>query len=177
MKHALLSLALVFLLSSVARAQDVTIPPNIERLGAKAADSVNVTVDGALLQLAAKFLSSRDPDHEIVKRLISRIKGVYVRQLTFDTPGQYSDVDLDPLRAQLNAPQWSRMASVRSQKKGENVEVYLRMDNQQIASVALIAANPTELTFVNIVGPIDLDALASLGGHFGIPRLDLFRGK
>ena len=177
MKHALLSFVVLFLLSAPVRAQDVTIPANIERLAARAADSVNVSIDGALLRLAAKFLSSRDPDQEAVRRLIGNIKGVYVRGLKFDAAGQYTEADVDSLRAQLKAPQWSRMASVRSQRQGENVEVYLRMEKDQIASVAVIAAEPRELTFFNIVGPIDLDALADLGGHFGIPRLSLFRGK
>jgi hypothetical protein len=29
---------------------------------------------------------------------------------------------------------------------------------------------------VNIVGPIDLDALAQLGGHFGVPKLKPDKG-
>jgi len=177
MKHARFSLVVLFLLSGSAHAQEVTIPANIERLAARAADTVNVTVDGALLRLAARFLSSRDPDQQAVRRLIGNIKGIYVRQFAFDAAGQYTDADVDSLRVQLKAPQWSRMASVRSQREGENVEVYLRMENDQISSLAVIAADPRELTFVNVVGPIDLDGLADLGGHFGIPRVRLLRGK
>jgi hypothetical protein len=69
------------------------------------------------------------------------------------------------------------MASVHSQRQGENVDVYLKMENNQIGGLAVIAAEPRELTIVNIVGPIDLDALATLGGQLGIPRLDLGRGR
>jgi len=39
----------------------------------------------------------------------------------------------------------------------------------------VIAAQATQLTFVNIVGPIDLDQLAALGGHFGVPELEIKR--
>lgn len=173
MRVAVLTLVLVLVLSPAARGQDVTIPVNIERLAAKASDSVNITIDGALLQLAAKFLS----DEEGIKRVIGKIKGIYVRSFEFDRSGEYTDADVESLRSQLKAPQWSRMASVHSQKQGGNVDVYLKMENNEIASLAVIAADPRELTVVNIVGPIDLDALARLSGQFGIPRLDLGRGR
>ena len=40
--------------ASAARGQDVKIPSNVEKLAAKAVETVNVTVDGALLQLATR---------------------------------------------------------------------------------------------------------------------------
>jgi hypothetical protein len=165
--------ALLVLAAHAVQAQDVTIPLNIERLSAKAVESVNVTVDGALLQLAAKFLSRSDPEQRAVKNLISNVKGVYVRSFEFAGPGQYSEADVDALRAQLKAPQWSRMVNVRSTRGGENVDVFFKMDKERIAGLVLIATEPHELTIVNIVGAIDLDQLASLGGYFGIPQVSV----
>ena len=40
-----------------------------------------------------------------------------------------------------------------------------------MAGIVIIAAEPKELTVVNIVGPLEVDQLADLGGEFGIPRL------
>jgi hypothetical protein len=40
-----------------------------------------------------------------------------------------------------------------------------------MAGIIVISAEPRELTFVNIVGPIEVDQLADLGGEFGIPKL------
>ena len=177
MKQAVLVITLsLFAVPVTAYAQDVTIPANIERLAAKASDTVNITIDGALLQLAAKFLSN-EPDEQGVKRLIGKIKGIYVRSFVFNQSGEYTDADVESLRAQVKGPQWSRMASVRSQRQGEDVDVFLNMNNDQIGGLVVIAAKPRELTFVNIVGPIDLDSLARLGGQFGIPRLNVPRGK
>ena len=173
MRQMLCATALLVLTAHAVQAQDVTIPLNIERLSAKAVESVNVTVDGALLQLAAKFLSRSDPEQRAVKNLISNVKGVYVRSLEFAGPGQYSEADVDALRAQLKAPQWSRMVNVRSTRGGENVDVFFRMDKERIAGLVLIATQPHELTIVNIVGGIDLDQLASLGGYFGIPQVNV----
>jgi hypothetical protein len=47
------------------------------------------------------------------------------------------------------------------------------MVKDQIAGMVVIADEPRELTSVNIVGPIDLDALSSPGGQFGILKIDL----
>jgi len=45
--------------------------------------------------------------------------------------------------------------------------------NKRITGIAVIAASRRELVIVNIVGPIDLDKLSHLYGHFGIPDLDI----
>ena len=59
---------------------------------------------------------------------------------------------------------------MRSKRDGENAEVFLRTENNRIAGLAVIAAEPAELTVVNIFGPIDPEDLSRLGGQFGIPR-------
>jgi hypothetical protein len=156
-----------------ARGQDVKIPANVERLAAKAVETVNVTVDGALLQLAGKFLSSNDPDQKKIKALIGNLKGIYVRSFKFENEGEYSDIDVESMRSQLRAPDWSRIVNVTSKKGGDNVDVAYKLDKGKIAGLVVIAAEPKELTIVNIVGPIDLDQLSSLGGQFGIPKVEL----
>ena len=169
----LFTLILLPAIATAARGQDVKIPANIERLAAKAVETVNVTVDGALLQLAGKFLSSTDPDQKKIKTLIGNLKGIYVRSFEFANEGEYSTADLDSLRSQLRSPEWSKMVTVSSKKGGDNVDVFFKMEKDKIAGLVVIAAEPKELTFVNIVGPIDLDQLSSLGGQFGIPKVDL----
>jgi Domain of unknown function (DUF4252) len=159
--------------ASAARGQDVKIPPNVEKLAAKAVETVNVTVDGALLQLAGKFLSSTDPDQKKIKALIDNLKGIYVRSFEFANEGEYSEADVESLRSQLRGSEWSRIVNVTSKKGGDNVDVAYKMDKGKIAGLVVIAAEPKELTIVNIVGPIDLDQLSSLGGQFGIPKVDL----
>src|SRR3954464_13052459 len=126
-------------------AQDLTIPINIEKLSAKALESVNVTVDGPLLQLASQFLSSKDPEQKQVKELIGGLKGVYVRSVEFAETGQYSESDIEALRSQLKAPVWSKMVTVRSKADGDNVDVFFKMDKEKIAGLVVIAAEAKEL--------------------------------
>ena len=42
--------------------------------------------------------------------------------------------------------------------------------------LVILAAEPKELTVVDIVGPIDLDMLSELGGHMGIPPVEVKKG-
>jgi hypothetical protein len=175
MRNVIVLAAFLVLSASAAQAQDIVIPRDIERLAAKAVNTVNVTVDGTLLQLASKFLSAGDPEQRIAKEFISGLKGIYVRSFEFSGAGQYSEADVEALRAQLKVPAWSRIVGVRSSRGGEDVEVFLKLDKDRIAGVVVIAAQALQLTIVNIVGPIDLDKLASLGGQFGIPKLEVDR--
>jgi hypothetical protein len=62
--------------------------------------------------------------------------------------------------------------NVNSKKEG-GVELYLMQAGGQVTALALLALEPTEITFVNIIGPVDLEKLTELGGHFGIPQLDI----
>jgi hypothetical protein len=144
---------------------------HMEQLAAKASDSVNLSLDGPTLQFAAKFLDGNDPDEMRVKKLIASIDGIYVRSLEFKTTGVYTPADLDAVRNQLKGPEWSRMLEVKSSEDGETAEVFVRTVNKKVSGVAILWAEPKELTVANIVGPVDLDTLTELSGHFGLPKL------
>ena len=158
-------------------AQDVKMPANLDRLEAKASEVVNVQLDGALIQLASRFLSDKDPDEANVKRLVGGLKGIYVKSFEFDEKGQYSLSDVEELRAQLRAPAWARVVGASSKRKGENSEVYLKTEGGQITGLAIIVTDPKELTIVNIVGSIRPEDIRDLGGHMGIPKIDIGTGK
>ncbi|MDT5123766.1 MAG: hypothetical protein QOC96_3248 [Acidobacteriota bacterium] len=180
------SLRLICLLSLItvvasltAHAQDIRLQlNNLDKLEARARDSVDVTLDGALLHLAEKFLNIKDPKEAAVKELLAGLKGIYVKSFEFDKEGEYSTSDVDAIRAQLRAPGWSRMIGVKSKKDGENAEVYMMMTTgSQIGGIVVIATNPKQLTVVNIIGTIDLDKLSQLSGKFGIPSIELIRNE
>lgn len=151
-------------------ADDIKMPVDLEKLAARATESVDVTLDASMLQLASKFLSNGDPDEIQVKKLVSKLKGIYVRSFEFDKEGQYSLSDVKSIRTQLKAPGWARIVGVTS-LKGENSEVYLKKDGDKIGGLVVIAAEPKELTIVHIDGPINPEELSELGGHMGIPKM------
>jgi hypothetical protein len=144
---------------------------SLEALSKKASEVVDVNLDGSLLKLASKFMTDED-DREALG-IIKNLKGVYVKSFTFDKPGDYSPADVEAIRSQLQAPAWSRIVSARTKHGGENAEIYLMTaaDGGNVLGMAILCAEPTELTVVNIVGPVDIDKLSQLEGKMGIPRL------
>ncbi len=149
---------------------------HLDRLAAKASETADVTLDGSLLKLAAKFLSADDPDQAKIKKLVAGLKGIYVKTFEFENQGEYSESDVSSIRKQLQSPGWSRIVGVRSKKDSENAEVYLKVGGPD-GGLAIICANPKELTVVSIIGKIDLDELSELGGSLGVPKIELEKPK
>lgn len=79
---------------------------------------------------------------------------------------------MESIRAQLRAPEWTRLVNVTSKKEG-TFEVYMLMNGEQIGGLVVLSADEKELTVVNIVGPVDLEKLAKLEGQFGVPDLGI----
>jgi hypothetical protein len=172
MRNATLPLVLWLTLQPCALAQDIKIPPDVEKLSGKAKETVEVNMDGYMLRWASKFLSAEDPEEKQVRRLVANLQGIYVRCFEFDKEGEYSASDVEGLRSQVRSPGWSKVVGVRSETDGDNVDVFFKVEDDKMAGIVIIAAEPRELTFVSIVGPIEVDQLAELGGQFGIPRLN-----
>ncbi len=145
---------------------------NLDHLAAKANETVDISLSSAMLQFAAKFMDGKDPEEAQVKKLLNGITGIYVKSYEFKNEGAWAPADLDRVRNQLRAPQWARIVGVTSKEDGEHAEVFVRSENQKMTGIAILVAEAKELTVVNIVGSIDLNSLAELGGHFGIPKVE-----
>jgi hypothetical protein len=160
--------------AAMAAAPDVQLKmPNFDSLAAKASDSVSITLDSALLGIAAGFLDSSKPEDAAAKELVGGLKGIYVRSYTFDKDFAFPTADVDLVRRQLSPPLWQRLVAVRSHKEQSNVDIYMSVDQGKANGLVIIASEPHEFTVVNIVGSIDLQKLHKLEGKFGIPKLQL----
>jgi Domain of unknown function (DUF4252) len=141
---------------------------------AKGAKSVSeVTLDQKTLKMASGFIGrDNDPDSEDVKRITANLKGVFVRSYEYDSDGGYNAADLEEYRKRLDGQnQWSHIVKVRENgPHGESTDVYLLMENGKTNGIVVISAEPRELTFVHIDGPINPEDLNKLNGSMGIPR-------
>ena len=151
--------------------------PSFQGLEKSAAQVVNITLDAALISLAARFLDDSKPDDAAAKQLISGLKGIYVKSYSFDADFAYPQADVEGMRKQLSAPGWQRLVQVRSRKESTAVDVYLSVEGNKANGLAIIASEPREFTIVNIVGAVDLQKLHDLEGRFGIPKLELENKK
>jgi len=151
---------------------------HLDNLFPKAAETIDVRIDGALLQIASKFLDKGKTNEAQIREMLNVLKGVYVKGVEFDKEGEYSEQDVEAVRQQLRAPGWERIVGVRSKREHENVEVFLMLTNGLIEGVGVLITDPKQLMVVNVVGPIDPEKISELRGSFGIPGdLDLEFGK
>lgn len=169
----LIALMIITTSAIIANAQDSRLKLNsLDHLAAKASNAVDVNIDGRLIRMAIGVFDDKDEEEQKIKKLLAGVTGVYVRNFEFESDGQYTTADVEPIRAQLRGPGWTRMVDVKSKKEG-NLEVYVLLSGEQVAGLTVLSSQTRELTIVNIVGPVDLDKLAELEGRLGIPELGI----
>jgi hypothetical protein len=173
-KHSILVFGGVLALFASASAADGQLKlPDFEGLADKASEVVTISLDPALLGLAARFLDPAKPGDAAVREAITGIKGIYVRSYKFDEDFAYPQADVERVRRQLVAPGWQRLVEVRSRKAQQNVDIYILVEQERAKGLAIIASERREFTIVNIVGSVDMRKLHELEGQFGIPKLEL----
>jgi len=166
---ALLALLLSFA-APATRAQDARLQINhLDRLAAKASESVEITMNDVHAQFLGKLVSLSQPDQSKIKGLLSKLKGIYVRGFEFAQDGEYSEADIEAIRAQLRAPGWERIVEARDRSSGRD-EVYFMPRNDEIAGFAAISTEPRKVCVINIVGSMDLEEMALLEREFHLTR-------
>jgi hypothetical protein len=167
-------LLLAFLIPRPASAQGARLQlDHLNRLAEKATETVDVTVDATMLKQTAGFLAGKGSDNAKVQELIEGITGIYIKSFEFNVPDAYSESDIEAIRKQVAGPGWSRVVGVKG--KGELTEIYFWKERDTNGGLVVIAAQPNELTVVNIVGRVDLASLGALGPM--IPKLPGATGK
>jgi hypothetical protein len=169
MRKFILSIALTLAVAVPASAQRLNLD-FLRDLEDEAEEVVDVTLDANLLRMASKFLRGNDAEERAIGDMIRGLQGVYVRSFEFAKTGAYDRKLIDRVKSQLG-PSWKPLVTVRSKTK-DNVNIYADMRGENIVGLVIIAAEPRELTVVNIVGPIDIERLADLQGEFGIPHFN-----
>src|SRR5687767_9307528 len=171
-----IALLAIFAFSAItAGAQDARL--RFERLNGletRARDVIEVNIEGKLLDLARRVMAkSKDPNAQKVAQAIKDLKGIYVRVYNFENENEYNIADVDEIRAQLTSPGWERLANVRSKKNNQKVDVYTMFSGDVMSGVAVVVSESKSIALVNVIGPIDIDLLAELGGKLNIPRMDI----
>jgi hypothetical protein len=185
LKLSCLAVALVAAGANAARAQQPMQQQGAGRLqldneaslAQKASELIDVNLDENLLRIIPKKIVTKTDDGKAIDigSIISGLRGVYVRSYGFNNEGEYGEANLAGVRTQLRSPGWARLVNIIKKKAGDNVhvEVYMMTATGRIDGIAIIALEPKRLTFVNIVGSIDLEKLSQLEGQFGIPELGI----
>ncbi|MCA1557290.1 MAG: DUF4252 domain-containing protein [Acidobacteria bacterium] len=101
---------------------------SLDSLEPRAEQTLNITMDGKVLQLALRFLSDKKPNEVKIKEAVAGIKGIYVKRFQFDQDNQFSASDVESIRSQLRSPLWSQLVEVRSKREGQNIDVFTMID-------------------------------------------------
>ncbi len=180
---ALMLVCLLALGSEAAFAQKAKLNlSQLDKLAAKATQVTNVDLDGSLLKLAAQQMSqkgvtSTSNKNAFAANMVQRLKGVYVKSFEFAKPGEYTRADLDSVINQLQSGGWKAIVHVEEKKTGETTGVYVMEEGGEVVGMAVVAAEPKELTVVNLVGPINLSELGGLGSLGALGKLGGITGS
>lgn len=149
---------------------------HLDRLAARATESVEVTLNDVQLQLVRRLVDLSQSDQAKLKGLLSKLRGIYVRSFEFDREGEYSESDLETIRAQLRSPGWERVVEVRNRNRGSD-EVFLMPRNDEIIGFAAISTAPRKLCVINIIGPMSMDEMALLQREFQLSNCSRIEGR
>ncbi|HEX5236567.1 MAG TPA: DUF4252 domain-containing protein [Silvibacterium sp.] len=167
---ALLALAMLPGAAAFAQTTQPPFPVTLEKqLAARASNYTEVTLDRKMLEFASHFMDKEDDAEG--KRIISKLNGIYVRTYQFDKPDQYSADDLAAIRRQFETSDWTSLVKQRSKNAGDDSDIYIKLAGSETQGIFLLNAEPKQLNFIFISGPIDPEDISQLVGHFGIPSM------
>jgi hypothetical protein len=143
---------------------------SLDRLAGQASEVVNLVIDQSMLKFASAFIKG-DGDEAAVREMLNGLQGIYIKSFEFDRDMTFSS-ELETIRKQLAAPGWVRFINIDSKRDRESAEIYSWREGDKSAGLAIVVAEPMELTVINIVGPFDLSKLGALQG-LGVPSVSV----
>lgn len=124
--------------------------------------AIEIAVGKGLLSFVGMFM---DDDPELAD-LFSRLDGVRVR--VFETE-QLADGAIDLVKSvssTLSASGWESVVTVNSDD--EQVRIFMKMNADAIEGITVMAVEPDEAAFINVIGFLDPAELARLMDHFDV---------
>lgn len=136
-------------------------------LAAKADEVVEVNLEGKSLDQGRRLLAIRHEVGASVKGLLNGLKGLYRRTYRFATGG-YDDSDVASIHERMTGEGWQPLLDVKDNGRREAVTVY-SYTGAEGSGYTVVSSDPSEVTVVNLVGEIDLDALMDASESLGMP--------
>lgn len=168
-----IGLALAFLAGtagawSQASLQDDRLFAGWEKFAKGASDTTEVNLDKNMLSMAGKSLGISTDQTEAA--LAKRLDFIYIRDYKYAKPGQYNMAEVRKYIDRLDGGGWEHM--IRERSATESTDICFRGgDDGEASELVIIAAEPTDLTFVHMKGQVSIDELSKLGEKYGAPKL------
>ena len=130
---------------------------------------VEVNLQGGILSMAARLVPKEERE---IAKLLGGLHQVRVNVIGLDDANREQvKQQVEKIKGTLAAQGWERI--VTAQKKAEDVGIYLKtLGKEAIAGLTVIVTDgKKEAVFVNIVGDIKVEQLATLGERLNIEPL------
>ena len=163
------------LLSFAARAAEAGYVDFGKFVPAEGCEFVEVNLQPTLLKFAAVFADKDDPE---AGALLRSIKHVRVNVVGFNDGTKAGLAErMNQVRRDLEAQGWEKIVTVTNGAKNEDVAIFVKARGEaNIDGVVVTVLDPNDkhAVFVNVVGDIKPEQLASLGKHLHVdPLCDL----
>ena len=111
--------------------------------------SVEIAVGQSLLNMVSAFSASEDPE---AAELFKRLKGVRIQ--VFENPSISPDAFafVNDASGKLSAMGWEPIVKVNS--ADEQVRIFLKMSDNMIQGISVMAVEEDEAAFINVIGNI-----------------------
>ncbi|MCK9280604.1 MAG: DUF4252 domain-containing protein [Melioribacteraceae bacterium] len=135
---------------------------------AKSEPVTEVLVEEPLLKMAAKMAGDEEGMNEMLNAL--KVVKVVEYELTINNKHDFESKVVDLDKTLLNN-KWERI--VKSKSKGGSANVYMKSDGKgNYSGMAVMALGMNgKVTFVNVVGDINLDTIGKISTQFNIDSL------
>ena len=169
------SLALAMMLSVPAWGfTSAKLDIDTEELKSQADEVVEVNLDGKALEQGSKLLAVRSGISNSFKSVMGSIKGIYRFTYRFALGNPYDIDAMENLHRQMTDGGWAPMIDVQNQKENTGLTVYsFTSEDDAPNGITVISNDPSEITVLNLVGDVDLEALATVGETLGMPVMSI----
>jgi hypothetical protein len=161
MKTQLLTIAAALVMTTALPAQKLDL--KLDHLIPLAKEHVVIDMDGAQIKAALAAMPKDAKEGKLGKGIPAQAAGIevlQVRTFEFENEGAYKPSDLEDIRRQMGGTGWSKIVSVRETK--ESVDVFLMLKDGEAGGIAVLAAEPKELTVVHILGKLNVKDLQAM---------------
>ena len=125
--------------------------------------TVQISVGEALLKMVSSLSAEDDPE---AAALFTRLKGVRVNVFeNREIPAAGLDLVRD-VSSKLSAVGWESVVTVNSDD--EQVRIFMKMNGESVEGITVMAVEPTEAVFVNVIGNISPGELERVMENFDV---------
>jgi hypothetical protein len=138
---------------------------------------VEVNLSPGLLKFAAKIAAKQEPE---AAALIGNLRRVRVNVVDLDDTNRKSTTEqIEAVRAKLEKQGWTPLVTVREREGGDNVTVHAMQKGDDVIEglVVTVLSEKGEAVFVNIVGTISADQIATIAEQLDIEPLRKIKVK